>query len=72
MQAAETPTSSRRKAFGTIKLLAAIIAIAGVCAFNIHNGRENARHREALKTLEEAKQTIKAAEQKLREIQQPK
>ena len=64
--------SSPEKPLGIIKLLAALIVLAGACAFIIHSGREDARYREAMKAIEDSKQTTEAVAQKLREIEQRK
>jgi hypothetical protein len=64
------PTASPSKPLGIIKLLAALIVLAAVCAFNIQNGRQEARYRAAMKALEESMKALEESKRTIAEIQQ--
>ena len=72
MPPAETHRPPRGKLAGIARLLVTILVGVGVFLFRQHLEKDDARHREAMRTLEESKGKIEAIQREVDEIQQRK
>ncbi len=70
MEPTGTPVAPRRKFSGVVKLLAELLILVGVFAFYRHTEKQNAEYRAAIKALDDSKESVRAIEQKLQEMQQ--